>query len=158
MGWASVRRGRAEVFVEPPVGRAPGVGLLRAQLPGEVFAQQRMRIERDERAGRVAVHREQLRGFEAAEAVFPIVVGQTDERFGEAGDGFASARPRGSRRWRAGRTGREPQHRHCAPAFVAAVAQEPLLVGVHDPEGVAAVLLGVGFSNFTRSRWRMSPW
>ena len=46
-GLVAFLRGRAEVFVEPPVGRAPGVGLLRAQLPGEVFAQQRMRIERD---------------------------------------------------------------------------------------------------------------
>ena len=50
-GLVAFLRGRAEVFVEPPVGRAPGVGLLRAQLPGEVFAQVRMRIERDERAG-----------------------------------------------------------------------------------------------------------
>ena len=96
-GLVAFLRGRAEVFVEPPVGRAPGVGLLRAQLPGEVFAQERMRIERDERAGRVAVHREQLRGFEAAEAEFPIVVGQPDERFGEAGDG-----------WRFRRAARQP--------------------------------------------------
>ena len=38
----------------------------------------------------------------------------------------------------------EPQHGHFAPAFVAAVAQEPLLVGGHGPERVPAVHLLVG--------------
>ena len=57
-GLVAFLRGRAEVFVEPPVGRATGVGILLAELPGEILAQVRMRIERDERAGRVAVHRE----------------------------------------------------------------------------------------------------
>ena len=50
-GLVAFLRGRAEVFVEPPVRRAPGLGLLLAQSLGEVFAQERMRIERDERAG-----------------------------------------------------------------------------------------------------------
>src|SRR5262245_30091895 len=57
--------GRAEVFEEPPVGRAPGGGILFAKLLGKVFAQVRMGIERDKCAGRVAVHGEQFRGFEA---------------------------------------------------------------------------------------------
>ena len=92
-GLGSVRRCRAEVFVEPLVGSAPGAGLSRAQLLGEVFAQQRMSIKREERAGSVAVYRQQPRSFEAAKAVFPIVIGQARERFGEE-IGRASCRER----------------------------------------------------------------
>jgi hypothetical protein len=44
-GLLAFLRGRAKVFVEPPVGRAPGVGGLFAQLLGEVVAQVRMRVE-----------------------------------------------------------------------------------------------------------------
>ena len=65
-----------------------------------------MGIERDERAGRVAIHREQPRVLEPLEASFPIVFGQTDERLGEAGNGGRLQQgARGSRRRRAGRTG-----------------------------------------------------
>ena len=50
----------AEVLVEPPVGGAPGLGALLAKLPSKVFAHQRVGIEREQRAGLVPVHREQL--------------------------------------------------------------------------------------------------
>lgn len=120
-----------------------------------------MRIKRDERAGRVAVHREQFRGFEAAEAEFPIVVGQPVERFGEAGDGFA---PQG--REAAGVGGpveqaHEPQHGHCSfPVFLRlsfALAEKtakprskaswlkPIHIRIQNTEGVSAADLIVGF-------------
>ena|SRR5437667_3174713 len=82
-GLGLVRRARAEVFVESPVGRVPSVGVLPAQLPGEVFAQQRMRIERDERAGRVSVHCEQFCGFESRERDVALCFVQRGQWFGE---------------------------------------------------------------------------
>jgi hypothetical protein len=43
-GLVAFLRSREEVFVEPPVRGAPGLRVMRAELPGEVFAQQRVRI------------------------------------------------------------------------------------------------------------------
>ena len=150
MGWSPVLRGRAEVFVEPPVRGAPGLGLLLAQLPGEVFAQQRMGVERDERAGRVAVHREQLRVLQPLRQKFQSAP-RSCRRAARSGPGWRAlaAGPPGSRRWRAGRTGRAAAASRAArrPSLVSpsAAVSNHCHVGIHDAEGVAALLLGVGF-------------
>ena len=52
-----VLRCRAEVLVEPPVGGAPSLGTLLARLPRKIFAQQRVSVQHEQRAGRVPVHR-----------------------------------------------------------------------------------------------------
>ena len=44
-GLVAFLRARAEVFVEPPVRRAPGVGIFLAQLLGEVFPDVRMSVQ-----------------------------------------------------------------------------------------------------------------
>jgi hypothetical protein len=60
-GLCFVLRCRTEVLVEPPVGGAPGLGTLLAKLPPrKIFAQQRVSVQHEQRAGRVPVHREQL--------------------------------------------------------------------------------------------------
>ena len=142
-GLVLVLRGRAEVFVEPPVGRAPGVGLLRAQLPGEVFAQQRMRIERDERAGRVAVHREQVDFLEATECHVPIARTQPDQRLGQPGDD----RRRAQRVQATPGRGAVEQAEQLEDGQLALplfpVAREPSLVGLHRLERVAVGTGGI---------------
>jgi hypothetical protein len=50
-GLVAFLRGRAEVFVEPPVGGAPSLGLLPAHAQGKVFPQERVRVEGEERGG-----------------------------------------------------------------------------------------------------------
>src|ERR1700730_8572273 len=59
-GLGLVLRCRAKVLEEPPVGRAPGLGALPAKRLGKIFAQKRVGIQREQHAGRIPVHREQL--------------------------------------------------------------------------------------------------
>src|SRR5271166_2957371 len=55
-----VRRRRGEMLIEPLMRRFPRLGAALAQLLGEIFAQQRMSVERDERAAEVTVDRDEL--------------------------------------------------------------------------------------------------
>ena len=162
-GLVAFLRGRAEVFVEPPVGRAPGVGLLRRAVAGRSIraAADAHRADDEARRNRVAVHREQFRGFQALEAQVPVCASlQADERFGSR-RWLALASSAARQSASAGRSKRPSRRRTASVASAPsslAVAPEPLLVGVHDAEGVAAVRSSASaFSNFTRSRWRMSP-
>jgi hypothetical protein len=67
-------RAVAEMFDQPPMGGAPGSGGLLAEFFCEIRPDVWMCVERDDRPGVVAVDREQARGFEAAQALLPIVV------------------------------------------------------------------------------------
>jgi hypothetical protein len=110
----------------------------------EIFAQQRVRIEREQRAGGVAVHGEQPRVLQGGEAAIPVFLRQADERFGEAGDGgrfeqgLQAVGGRGPVK-----EAHEGEEGEFAPRFLAAVGQ-PFLVGRHGAEGVAVVGLLVG--------------
>ena len=64
----------------------PRLGAVLAQMLGEIFAQQRMRVERDEGAAGVAVDRNKLRVFEPLEGDIdlarfkrPVFALQTEE-------------------------------------------------------------------------------
>ncbi len=105
-----------------------------------------MRVEGEELAGTfLPVHREQLRVTQGAEAEFPVVLRQSHERLCQAGDGGRS--PQGGyaiRRGRAVEEAEQFQERHLATRFLAVVLQ-PLHIGLHRPEGVAALDLRVRF-------------
>jgi hypothetical protein len=47
---------RAEVLIEPPVGGTPGLGALLAKRLTKIFAQQRVSIQREQRAGPVPAY------------------------------------------------------------------------------------------------------
>ena len=148
MGWSPVLRGRAEVFVEPPVRGAPGLGLLRAELPGEVFAQQRVRIER--RAStpdRVPVHREQLRDPSRVKAHVALRLAHPDERLGQVRDG-GRFQQRGEAVGGRGpvEQSEQPQHgQRALPLLVLLLilpsGLKPLHIRIHDAEGVAALFV-----------------
>ena len=112
-GLVAFLRGRAEVFVEPPVGGAPGLGLLRAELPGEVFAQQRMGIEASERRRTASpVHREQLRGLQPGEGQFRCASLMPDERL-RSGPGWRAPSSKAARQSAVGgpvEQAQQPQH------------------------------------------------
>ncbi len=54
----------------------------------KIFAEQRVRIERDQRAGGVSVDRKQLRVFQSLERHVALRLAEADERFGQPGDGL----------------------------------------------------------------------
>ena len=81
----------------------------------------------------------------AAEAEVPVVLRQSHERLGQAGDGGRF--PQGGHAIRRGRPVEEAeqfQERHLATRFLAVVLH-PLHIGLHRPEGVAALDLRIRF-------------
>ena len=137
-----VVRRRGEMLVEPFVARFPGLRSLLAESAGEIFAQQRMRVERKERAC-VAVDGHELGAGEAGQHNVAPRLAEGDQRLGQAVD-----RRRAPERRETAGVGRaveqaeKPQHRE-RPLAVLLVAFEPFHIGVDGAEGVAALLLGV---------------
>ena len=70
MGSSAFLRGCAEVFVEPPVRRAPCLGLRIAQALAEVFPQQGMRVE-----GAIGLDGEQIDLLQALRDDGPVIRG-----------------------------------------------------------------------------------
>lgn len=81
-GLELVLRCRAEVLKEPPVGGAPGLLVLLAKRLRKILAQQRVGIQREQRAGLVPVHREQLCVLQPGEGEVAMRLAHPDERLG----------------------------------------------------------------------------
>ncbi len=104
-----------------------------------------MRIQRDQRPGRVPVHGQQLRSRQPREGHVPLRLAHPDQHLGQARD-----RGRFQQRGQAV-AGRGPvEQAQQAKHGQGALAMNPpalqrLHIRIHHPEGVAALFLGVGF-------------
>ena len=118
-GFVFVRRNRAEVLIDTLMGFTPSIGLLSAQLEGEIFTQERMRIERGECARCVAIYCEHLASSRRLKlmlrcaslnptsgSVRPVMAGSLEQ----CGETVGSNR--------AVEEAEQPQNRKCTLAFV----------------------------------------
>jgi hypothetical protein len=132
------------VFIEQPVGGTPGLGALLAKLPGKVFAQQRVGIQREQRVGFVPVHREQLCLVQPGNGEVAMRLANSRERLGQVRD--CGSFPQSFEAAHIRRPVEQPQQPQKGEGTLAilSLALEPPHIGIHDAESVAA-LFYVGF-------------
>jgi hypothetical protein len=134
----------AEVLVQTPMGGAPGVEIPLAQLPRRILPEEWMGVDGDELAGASAAGGKQLHALQALEGQVALGLTQIDERFGQAGDGRRA--PQGSEAVGSRGAVEEAQKaKDGGERLVFCSCFQPMGVGVHNAEGMAALLFGIGF-------------